>query len=492
MRLASKFLLVLTIGAVMLLGLFALTSYESDQSMLESIMERDAVLLGTGLSSLFAEVWTVNGERRAMELLSTINQNNNNVIVRWVWFDAEPGDPMAPCVSREHLVSLQTHHTLTVVETAPNGDRVQRTYTRVNVKDGRAGGLEITERFSRVDDAVLRLIGQLAVYGGSALLIGGSLIVLLGDRWVAQPLRLLIDKMRRVGRGDLSRPLALRRRDEFGELANAIDEMCDRLQAAQIEIEREHAARIATLEQLRHEDRLRTVGQLASGIAHELGTPLNVINGRAALIASGKLSPDDSKLSAAAIKAEAERMTKIIRQLLDFARRSRPQKICTDVRGLIRRTLDLLTPLAEKHHCHLTMPPGEDACLPADPNQLQQVLTNLVVNAIQAMPDGGSVQVLLTRLRGAAPPRGAIRPGEFLRIDVLDEGTGIEPEHREQLFEPFFTTKDVGVGTGLGLSIANSIVQEHGGWIDVQSDVGRGSCFRVFLPMEDARCAATS
>jgi signal transduction histidine kinase len=116
-----------------------------------------------------------------------------------------------------------------------------------------------------------------------------------------------------------------------------------------------------------------------------------------------------------------------------------------------------------------------------DAGQIQQVLTNLTMNAIQSMPQGGAVEFRLARRTCAHPDYGDTA-ADFFAIEVRDHGVGISQEHLSQLFEPFFTTKEIGAGTGLGLSIAYGIVQEHGGWIEVASEVGKGSCFTVFLP----------
>src|SRR5208337_2658068 len=141
-----------------------------------------------------------------------------------------------------------------------------------------------------------------------------------------RPLDLLIAKARRIGGGDLTGPVHLRSRDELAELAENLNHMCAKLAESETRLRQETAARIMALEQLRHADRLKTVGRLASGIAHELGTPLNVVAGRAGLIGSGKLDSQQIVESAAAIKQEADKMTTIIRHLLDFARASTPRK----------------------------------------------------------------------------------------------------------------------------------------------------------------------
>lgn len=263
--------------------------------------------------------------------------------------------------------------------------------------------------------------------------------------------------------------------------------MCDQLVESQATLLRETAARIAAMEQLRHADRLKTVGRLASGTAHGLGTPLNVVSGRAGLIVSGKLSAEEIVKSADAIQKEAKKMTAIIRQLLAFARRNTPKRTPVDLSRLVGQTIELLSPSAEKHRVMLSLSGDtQDTVAMVDADQIQQVLTNLIVNAGQAMPDGGAVQLAVHRTH-ARPPEGCdAAVGEYFRIDVEDEGQGISEESLRHVFEPFFTTKEVGEGTGLGLSIAYGIVQEHDGWIDVTSQPGEGSCFSVYLPEESA------
>jgi signal transduction histidine kinase len=155
-------------------------------------------------------------------------------------------------------------------------------------------------------------------------------------------------------------------------------------------------------------------------------------------------------------------------------------------RAVCARTIDTLQVIAR--HRGITIVPdlADDPLLvSADEHQLQQVLANLLVNAMQAMPDGGRIDVA-TGARRAHPPGEGAPEGDFVRILVADRGGGIPAEHLPRLFEPFFTTKDPGEGTGLGLSVANGIVRDHGGWIEVESTTGAGSRFTIFLPAATA------
>jgi polar amino acid transport system substrate-binding protein len=275
---------------------------------------------------------------------------------------------------------------------------------------------------------------------------------------------------------------------KVAERTAELEQRARQLEEAWAKVRSESEARIAALEQLRHEDRLKIVGRLASGIAHELGTPLNVISGYAGMIAGGSLSPHDTTESARTIKAQSERIASIVRQILDFARRRPGQRIAVDLQQLARQTLDLATPLAQKRNVNLILTDGNDAAVvKADVEQVRQVLLNLITNAVQAMHRSGNVEVAIGPARAPlAADRGD--PDKYVCISVLDEGEGIPEENLGRIFDPFFTTKGPGKGTGLGLAITEGIVREHGGWITVESTVGKGSRFCVYLPKEDRTC----
>jgi signal transduction histidine kinase len=284
---------------------------------------------------------------------------------------------------------------------------------------------------------------------------------------------MLMDVARRIGRGDFSGPIALRSSDELGALATELHRTAQRLQEATRRATEESEARIAMLEQLRHADRLLTVGRLASGIAHEMGTPLNVIEVHASMIAAGNVVADAARQAASAVVESCERMTKTIRQLLAFARSGALERSPADVGEIARGTVGLVAPLAAKSRVVLAIE-AEDAVANIDAIQIQQALANLLMNAIQALPTGGSVRVSVKA------------EAEGVKLRVADDGEGIRSEHLQRIFEPFFTTKEVGQGTGLGLSIAENIIRDHGGTIAVHSTRGVGTAFEVFLPASAA------
>ena len=216
-----------------------------------------------------------------------------------------------------------------------------------------------------------------------------------------------------------------------------------------------------------------------------MGTPLNVISGYAGMIASQNLSLPEASEVAETIKTQSERIAGIIRQLLDFARRKQGRREKTDLNLLVKQTLDLITPLAPKQDIQMQYHPYDHPLeIQVNNEQIKQVLLNLMTNAMQAMPHGGQIHVGIT-VCDRPENRPADTPKTYVDIWIQDEGEGITPEDLDHIFEPFYTTKDTGQGTGLGLSITEGIIQEHGGWIDVESQVDQGSCFSVYLPMEN-------
>ena len=246
-------------------------------------------------------------------------------------------------------------------------------------------------------------------------------------------------------------------------------------------IDNEMSLRLSALEELRHAERLNTIGKLASGVAHELGTPLNVISGRAELIYTGRVDLASAQASASIIGAQADRMSHIIRGLLDFGHRSGTETRAENLLQLSEETSELLRVLAKKVGVEIVVD-GQEIKSRVNRWEIQQVLSNLLTNAIQAMPGGGRIEVRVDEEQTTLPENRDRQRRAYACITVRDEGSGIEPEILPKIFDPFFTTRTVGEGTGLGLSIAYGIVRDHGGALRVQSALGAGTTFQVFLP----------
>jgi two-component system NtrC family sensor kinase len=230
-----------------------------------------------------------------------------------------------------------------------------------------------------------------------------------------------------------------------------------------------------------------TVGTLASGIAHQLGTPINVIDGHAQLIKEDGTAGNQAKNNADIISRQCKRMTRIIRDLLDFSRRGGHKGSSVDAREAARETLRMLELLTHKQDIETFFDEGEsDVNVCINFHQLQQVLTNILINSLHAMPDGGRLDLRVGRGRATRPGSGQVE-AEYVKLGIEDTGVGMDSETLGRIFEPFFTTKDVGEGTGLGLSVAHGIIDDHGGWIDVTSEQGKGTKFDIYLPPENVK-----
>src|SRR5512133_122344 len=246
-------------------------------------------------------------------------------------------------------------------------------------------------------------------------------------------------------------------------------------------LERDVSAREDALGQLRHAERLTTIGKLASGIAHEIGTPLNVISGRAELIASGTLSPVAVTNCAQIVIEQTERVAAIIRQLLDFATRGGTKVCRTDLTDLVETTALLLAPIAAKTGVKIVCS-GAHIEASLNRSEMQQVITNLLTNAIHAMPSGGTVEIETHIETTRAPGRRGAADRPYAVVQVRDHGTGIAPDVLPKIFDPFFTTKDLGQGTGLGLSVAYGIIRDHKGWLAIDTKLGEGTTVTLYAP----------
>ncbi len=226
-------------------------------------------------------------------------------------------------------------------------------------------------------------------------------------------------------------------------------------------------------EQLRHADRLATIGQLAAGVAHELNEPLGNILGFAQLMKKTEELPDQASQDVKKIISASLFAREIIKKLMLFARQTPPRKTEVNLNNIVKEGIGFLKSRALKEGIKIIWKLSPQLPeITADPSQLIQVFVNLVVNAFQAMPKGGSLTIR------------TLRKANQVHLQIVDTGEGIDDDVKEKIFLPFFTTKDIGKGTGLGLSVAHGIINSHGGSIIVKSERGKGTCFDIQLPLK--------
>lgn len=486
MRLTIKITFAVLLGVALIFSAYSYLGIQREREQLKKNLSREARHIGEGLRVYVTELWQQRGEEAALEFLQRANQGYSQVLVRWVWIQGNPPPQHQPRVPVDQLDDLLDEKTVALLAGSTDGRDFLLTYLPLLTEDGRIGAIELTESMDEMHDYVQESLRRSALVIGASIASGLLFMGVLGSIWIDRPMRKLRAQAERIGTGDFSTSVNLRGTDEIAELSGTIEKMRGQLAEARVAEQKANAEKIEALEKLRHTERLATLGQLSAGMAHELGTPLNVIAGRAKLIRSSGMQAEDIDRSARIIGEQTERMTSIMHQLLSFARRGESRKQSVNLNNLLRTVEPLLEPMAHKKHVNLVISESDPPVrVHADPSQLQQVLLNLAINGIQAMPEGGELVLSCFPADSVEPPETVTeKDGLWGCLHVRDQGAGIDEETLRKIFDPFFTTKDVGQGTGLGLSIAYGIIEEHGGWIDVDSKPGQGSCFSVYLPLQ--------
>ncbi|GBE53949.1 sensor protein ZraS [archaeon BMS3Bbin15] len=295
----------------------------------------------------------------------------------------------------------------------------------------------------------------------SAIILLTSIMVLLYfiiQNTVIRHLHTLMKAFRKVGKGDYNTTLEVDRGDEIGELSRSFNRMVTELRSKE--------------KQLIQSEKLATVGKLAAGVAHEINNPLANISLYAQMLYR-KIRDPDTRKKLKIIEEQADQTATIVKSLLEFSRQAEPKFELVDFNDIVNKTLNILEPQIYLNKINVKL--KLDKNLPkiyADPIQIQQVLVNIVTNAVQAMEGKDDAHLeIITRSKG-----------DKVMIVVRDNGVGILEENLDKIFDPFFSTKGVGKGTGLGLSVSYGIIENHGGEIKVKSKPGHGSIFIIILP----------
>lgn len=483
MRLATKLALALTVSIFVVVGLHGAWSAK----LAVERMEHDRARLLSDRANLLAaavsETLRSEGEQSARKLLGSTAGEIEPGRVAWLaasgaapqefrgtaqdWARLLGGQGVGPFIDKSHRF---------VAVYRPLGDGA--TVAGVLGIESSAAAAEAESRAILINTATIAL----------ALAVVCCLVILVATHFlVAKPLAEVTTQLRRIATDDLSGRLTVRGTDQFGDLANDVNEMTVGLEIARRRLEDETRRRVAATAQLRHAGRLKVVGQLAASMAHELGTPLNVASGRAHMISSGFATGEVAVECAEIIERQCKRMTERIQGLLGFARRDPGDRTAIDLALLVEGTVTLLghMMLRAGASSQIELAAGGPWRTHGNKHELEQVLANLVTNAIQAMPEGGTLRFAVGPLPpGTLPADDDDAPGVYLELQ--DNGEGMSEEVRKRIFMPFFTTKEASEGTGLGLAVCADIVREHGGRIEVSSEEGVGTTFRLLLPSATA------
>ncbi len=486
MKLAQRIYLYLGCIFVVALTIFGVISYQREARELEADTINDVVVLGRGLAAAVSTVWQRDGAARALKIIRDANNDKIRIRLRWVWLDDTSIPRYCPTIANGSLQELRYRPFLIRRGCRVDGVDALFAYFPVRTNSSRLGALELSESLSALHRQSRVNAWRLFMAALLILAVVGILMRYVGHRIVGDRMQRLVRFARQIGAGDLQKRLHLRGDDEITILCNEMNQMAGQLQEAEQRAVAENKDRIATLEQLRHTDRLATLGKLSSGMAHELGTPLNVVSGRARMIANEDLDPEEVIQNAKIIGEQTERMTKIMQQMLDYAHRTTPHRTKVNIRQLLDQVVVMLQYSAAKHGVEFKFTGSDEIPeIHIDFGQIQQVIMNLIMNGLQAMPQGGTLTISLTVGVYSPPDSEEYKPAAYLKIAIIDDGDGISENDLPLIFEPFFTTKGVGKGTGLGLSIARDIIIEHHGWLEAANLEGHGACLSIYLPVEE-------
>ena len=322
----------------------------------------------------------------------------------------------------------------------------------------------------------------------TVLIILLSLLVLISvRRSVTRPINELMRRIKEMAQGQREPSIEIKGRDEVASLAREFNLMCQKLQESHARLVDEQQEKLRLEQELRHSERLASVGRLAAGLAHEIGTPLNIIGGRSEYLLRRPRNPEELKDNLAVIRSQSDRIAAIVRQLLEFSRRREPVFQPVDLLVLLDNVKYLLAHQLREKDIRVEIAGFSNLPrIDADPDLLQQVFFNLYSNSLHALGRGGVIKIGASTT-GRGLPQDSLAATPRLRISFEDNGAGIAAEHIGRVFDPFFTTKDVGEGIGLGLSVSYGIIQEHGGDIHVESEPGRFTCFMIYLPTEQPK-----
>jgi signal transduction histidine kinase len=380
----------------------------------------------------------------------------------------------------------------------------QETSTLVEGPDGRFWSVSVPFRFGKSParitlEASLADADQLAAKESkvfAAVAAGGALLLILAaqlliSRLIGRPITRIANAMAQVESGSLEVQAPLGAGREFDELARGFNamlsrirgfnqELTDRIEDATSDLARKNRdlaelndLLVAARRDLTSKERLAALGQLAGTIAHELGNPLNSISGHVQLLERQPGLSESARSDLSLVSAEVRRMTDVIRRFLDSTRGLRPAPEPTDVESLVHEALDMSLSAEARARVSVKteVQPGLGRVI-TDPSLVRHVLTNLIANAVDAMPQGGELRL------------SAFTEDGELCLRCRDSGAGIGPEERRRVFEPFYTTKPRGKGTGLGLAICREIARALHGRIDVESQPGHGATFTLRVPLE--------
>jgi signal transduction histidine kinase len=469
-------LLTLAVGAVMLVGSFL--ALRQREAALETALGDELRAHAVTLQIALEENYEGGRIAEAQKLMDRLRENSR--VYGVLLFD-ENGGLLSASQFETATDFRQPPELAAVLRTGEPNEFVRTIENRkflsiilpLRLAQNKRGAIEIVKPLALIEDDIARArVNRLST---TLLLLATIFLVVyvVLRRSLSRPITALLKGARAVGGGDLSHRVAIGKNpDELAQLAREFNRMADNLAEQKRRAELESENRLNLEKELRHSERLASVGRLAAGIAHELGAPLNVIDARAEqLIEKADATREKQIKNLTIIRTQSARITRIVRQLLNLARPYNLRFDKIDLGELIKSALDEFE-AADNLQMELTA--KESLVISGDADYLQQVFVNICRNAAQAMSGGGTLKIEIVETRRDDKV--------FFAIKISDTGQGIAPENLEKIFDPFYTTKDIGEGTGLGLAVSRRIIEEHGGAIEAANNPNGGANFTIYLP----------
>jgi len=341
-------------------------------------------------------------------------------------------------------------------------------------KEDILGVLEIKYSLTTVMNSVEHIIFNQVIFSLLSIILFTLLFAYIVIRLIDEPLKRMMETINDIEQGDLSKKVSVKSNDIIGMLSSKFNTMVTRIGEARDELENFHKT------QMKRASQLAVIGEVASGIAHEIKNPLACISGALQVIQSDMNDTDEHKPVIKEVLSHVSRLDGTVKRILEFAKPAKTQKTVVDVHELIEEMVFFINQYADRKAIKVNLSHGKGVkTIHADSRALKQVLLNICLNGIEAMRENGVLHIsTVMKLRSIAG-----REKEYVEIRIADTGSGISQENIALIFNPFFTTKEK--GTGLGLSISMQIIEEHDGFIEAESVVGEGTTFRIDLPVPE-------
>lgn len=483
---ATRISLLFSLAGVLVVAVFGALSVRTERSELLRTVEQHMTLLGRVVQVSVENALRDEQTSDVLEIADTVARIAPDVSIHVA---SRAGDILASSSASSHALSgwarahllddsvIDEAGSRYVVNDTSDGGVAWMFITLSHAPDPEGWVLILTRGLGDVEADLARTSSQKVL-----LALSLSLVMVIAGWWIGhvyirRPLRALVEAIDELPEG-CRRKVEVYRNDEFARVAHALERLVGDLDAGARERENQAEALSELQLRLMSLNRLAAIGQVAAGLAHEIGSPLQVLEGRAQMLVRQAEKPEETRRIAAILVSQAQRVGRIVSRLLGQVRARPDESQRVPLGPVVQEIVDFLAVVAGRHDVRLTTSIPRTLETPCSADRIQQILFNLISNAIQAMPEGGEVHVSATKREGSAAD-------DELLLQIADSGPGLPPEVCERLFAPFVTTRADAGGVGLGLAVVRRLVHEVHGEITYESTPENGTTFEIVLPFAE-------